>query len=379
MRYFYWYLYVLLWLFALIAPNIKIKTQKRLLALYCAAWAIIFGFRRYDVGNDTPGYTAFFENIGTGKTYGTIDNPDETLENGFLAISQLINLFTDSSTLIFLLIGIGVWGAVYLLYERLSETPLLSLLFMMTITGKMFYTLGIAVRQTMSIILILYGFIFIIKSGINSCRTILKSKWALLGLLLLVLSVTVHRTTGIMTLVLLVLYFLRMSKTIAYLMIFAATGIAIFAAPVIGEMFDGILLIVGAFSDETINLLGDRYMGDMTSFDYSGGAMLGWTVPALLTTYLTKKEMVNSFFYKIYIFSLCLNHVIQFSSMHIRLTPLFILLGFVMSVPSICRNNRLWYNFYLLIALFYLYLDYQMFARWDVDFDTAVPYYFLWQ
>ena len=379
MRYFYWYLYVSLWLFALIAPNIKIKAQKRLLALYCAAWAIIFGFRRDDVGNDTPGYTAFFENIGTGKTYGTIDNPDETLENGFLAISHLINLFTDSSTLVFLLIGIGVWGAVYLLYERLSDTPLLSLLFMMTITGKMFYTLGIAVRQTMSIILILYGFIFIIKSGINSCRDILKSKWSLLGLLLLVLSVTVHRTTGIMTLVLLVLYFLKMSKPIAYLMIFTATGIAIFAAPVIGEMFDGFLSIVGAFSDETINLLGDRYMGDMTSFDYSGGAMLGWTVPALLTTYLTKKEMVNSFFYKIYIFSLCLNHVIQFSSMHIRLTPLFILLGFVMSVPSICRNNRLWYNFYLLIALFYLYLDYQMFARWDVDFDTAVPYYFLWQ
>jgi len=379
MRYFYWYLYVSLWLFAFIAPDINIKAQKRLLALYCAAWAIVFGFRRFDVGNDTPGYIAFYENIGSGQTYGTIDNPDETLENGFLAISHLINFFTDSSTLVFLLIGIGVWGAVYLLYEKLSETPLLSLLFMMTITGKMFYTLGIAVRQTMSIILILYGFIFIIKSGINSCRDILKSKWSLLGLLLLVLSVTVHRTTGIMTLVLLVLYFMKMSKPIAYLMIFTATGIAIFAAPVIGEMFDGILLIVGSFSDETINLLGDRYMGDMTRFGYSGGAMLGWTVPALLTTRLTEKEMVNSYFYKIYIFSLCLNHVIQFSSMHIRLTPLFILLGFVLSVPNICKDNRLLYNIYLLIGLFYLYLDYQMFARWDVDFDTAVPYYFLWQ
>lgn len=179
--------------------------------------------------------------------------------------------------------------------------------------------------------------------------------------------------------ILVLLYFLRLSKNMAYFLIVTFTIIAIWAAPMIGQMFDAALMVVGAFSDEKVNLLGDRYMGDMTNYGYSGGAMIAWTVPALLTTYLSNKKEVNSFFFKTYIFSLCLHQLIQFSTMHIRLTPLFILLGFICAVPAICVNNRFWYNIYLLIGLFYLYLDYKMFTQWDVAMDEAVPYYFIWE
>lgn len=379
MRYFYWYLYLLLWLFAFIAPNVSDKAQKRLLAWYCAIWTIVFGFRRYDVGNDTPGYAAFFENAGIGQSYGTIDSPDETLESGFLLFSQLVNFFTDSATIVFFLIGVGVWSGSYLLFNKQSSTPLLAFLMMMTITGKMFYTLGIAVRQAVSIVVILFGIILIIKSGIDSWRHVYKNKWAIWGVLLCLGSITIHRTTGAMTMILIILYFFRLSKIGAYFLIIAFTGIAVWAAPMIGQMFDSALLVVGAFSDEKVNLLGDRYMGDMTSYGYSGGAMIAWTVPALLTTYLSNKQDVNSFFFKIYIFSLCLHQFIQFSTMHIRLTPLFILLGFISAVPAICAKNRFWYNVYLVIGLFYLYLDYIMFKQWDIAMDAAVPYYFIWE
>ena len=354
-----------------------LKKQKKLLAFYCGIWAFVFGFRRHDVGNDTPGYAAFFENV-RGMGYGTIDNPDESLEGGYLLFSRIINVFTDSSTLVFCLIGIGIWGCAYHLYNKQSHTLLLSFMFMMTITGQMFYTLGIAVRQSLSIIVLIWGINLILKSQVGCWRSILKNKQAMIGLLLCLASITIHRTTGMLVVVLGLMFFLRMTKLRAYVLIALFTCVALFAAPIIGKMFDALMMMIGTFSDDKVNLLGDRYLGDISSYGYSGGAMLAWTIPAFLTTYLTNKDDINSYFFKIYIFAFCLHQFLQFSSMHIRLTPLFILLGFTMSVPKVANYRKIIYNVYLLIGLFYLYIDYRMLKQWDVEADTAVPYFFIW-
>ena len=120
MQFFYWYLYVLLWLFALIAPGLSLKAQNRLLAFYCGVWAFVFGFRRHDVGNDTPSYAAYFENVGVGMGYGTVDKPFDTAEEGFVFISRIINMFTESATIVFLLIGVSLWFLIYQHYKTNS-------------------------------------------------------------------------------------------------------------------------------------------------------------------------------------------------------------------------------------------------------------------
>ena len=335
MLYFYWYLYVLLWLFALFAFGLSLKVQNRFLAFYCALWAFVFGFRRHDVGNDTPSYAAYFENVGVGMGYGTVDKPYDTAEEGFVFISRIINLFTNSPTIIFLLVSVTLWLLIYLLYKNISKTPLLALLFMMTITGRMFYTLEIAVRQTFSIIIILSGLFLIRNSGITRWRDLHKNKMAIVGVILLVFSVTVHRTTGALVAVMILLYFIYLNKTIAYILIAIFTIIAIFGAEQFAIVFDRTMFLMGDSTDETLNLLGNRYIGHVETAKIGIVSMFGWLIPSILTIYLTEEKKVNSFFFKMFIFSFCLHMLMQFSNIHERITTLFILVGFTTSIPDI--------------------------------------------
>ena len=379
MQYFYWYLYVLLWVFAFIAPNIGLKAQQRLMAFYCGIWAFVFGFRRYDVDNDTPGYVAYFENVGTGDGYGTVDRPFETIEEGFWFLSKIVNFFTESATVAFLIIGITLWSLIYQLYKNNSKTPLLSLLFMMTI-GRMFNVLECMVRQTTSIIVILAGILCIQKSGITEWKRIFRNKWAMAGIILCLLSVTVHRTTGMLMAVMGLIYFIRINKTLSYLLIFGFAVFAIFGAAAFGELFDMAMLLIGGFSNENVNLLGDRYIGDVDgNKGFSIGAMLAWVFPTMLTVYLTKKEKVNTYFFKVFMFSYCLHQLMQFSTMHDRLIALFILVGFTIVIPEICNRQRNMYYLYLLIGLYYVILSYKVFYTWPLQDQPVVPYYFIWQ
>ena len=379
MRYFYWYLYVLLWFLAFLGQNLSPKNQKKLLFLYCAIWAFVFGFRRHDVGNDTPGYADFFENIRSTTGYGTVDNPGEDIEEGFVFVSRVVNFFTESSTVIFLLIGIGIWYAIYRLYRDYTKTPLLSLLYMMTITGELFYTLEIAVRQTVSVIVIVFGILYIFKSKIRNIKDALSNLWFIIGAFLCLPSITIHRTTGFLVIVLAILYFLKLSKFYAYFFVGFFTFLAIFAADRISQMFDFALMLIGGLSDENVNLLGERYMGDMTAGDLNRTGLIAWALPAIITIFFSNKEKVYSYFFKFYMFSLCLHMLIQFSSMHTRIMTLFVVLGFTASIPEICSVKTKWYQRYLMFGLLYLILCYRYFMNYNVKLDAAVPYYFLWQ
>lgn len=381
MQFFYWYLYVVLWVLAFVGMHISLKKQQILLAIYCGIWAFVFGFRRYNVGNDTPGYAAYFENTGNGLTYGTVDRPFDSIEEGFWLLSKIINIFTENATIVFLIIGIALWMGIYYLYKSQSRTPLLSLLFMMTINGSTFQTIEIAVRQTCSIIMIIYGLLCFSKSGANSWKQVMRRKWCVLGIMLCLASITVHRTTGILSIVLFFIYIVKLNKTFAYVLIggfaiFAMVGSAAFA-----QLFDTAMILVGGISDENVNLLGARYMGDVNEAQrgISSGVMLAWMIPATLSVYFTKKEQVNTFFFKTFIFTYCLHQLMQYSTMHERLTTMFILLGFTLSVPQICSKKKNLYLVYLLIGLYFLMFAYRMFNNWPVDSDSTVPYYFIWQ
>ena len=381
MHYFYWTLFVLLWFFAFRGQNVSLKYQHKLLAVYCAIWAFVFGLRRYDVGNDTPGYADYFNNIGSGSAYGTIDHPFDTIEEGFWLISKFFNFFTENATIVFLVIGALLWTMIFLLYKKQSKTPLLSLLFLMAISGKVFYTLEIAVRQACSIIIILMGVICFINSSISSWRQIYKSKWAIAGLFLFMASVTVHRTTGMLAAILLLVYFIRVNKIICYTLVLGFAVFVFFGAKVFGELFDTALLMVGDVSDDNVNLLAERYMGDVEDgkIGYSSGAMIGCFFPTLLTVYLTHKEKVNGYFFKLFIFTYCLHQLMQFSTMHERLITMYMVLGFTASIPEVCYKNKKMYFLYLMIGLYYLIFTFKMFYDWPLKSDTAVPYYFIWQ
>lgn len=378
MRYFYWYLYVLLWLFACIAPYISLKAQKRLLALYCAIWAFVFGFRRYDVGNDTIGYAAYFKNKGSGWGYGTVNRPFDTAEEGFVFVSRIINIFTENATVVFLIIGIAVWSMMYLLYKK-SRNPLLSLFFLMTILNVMFYTMQIALRQSISVIVIGCGVLCIYHSCVKNIKDVLRNKWALAGILLCLSSITIHRTTGAFIGLLVLAYYLKLNKKSTFAIILSFTIIGLFAAQLLSNAFDYALVMIGGVTDENINLLADRYEGNMDTNRFSRGGAIAWIILVFSTCFLTKEKDINRFPFKLFVLTFCLHQLLQFSQMHVRVMALPIILSFTACVPNIFHRRSAWYNYYLLLGLMLLALNFNWLSNWDTIADRAVPYYFIWQ
>lgn len=384
MLYFYWYLYLLLWILACLAPNISKRAQNRLLAVYCALWAFVFGFRRHDVGNDTPGYTAFFENrLGNvprlSTSYGTVQYPNDGIEEGFIILSKVVNIFTENATIIFMMIGIIIWVAIYHLFKNYSKTPLLSLFFMLTITSTMFYSLEIAVRQSISMVTICYGILLLMHSNITDWKEVWKNKKAFMGLLLCLVSISIHRTSAVILCLFILLYFIKFTKVSAYIVIGIFALLAVKGTDLLSSYFDRALYIMGGFSNEGFNILSDRYMGNMDDNRFSQGAFIVWVTLTLLTVYLTKEDDINKFFFKLFIGAYCIHQIFQFSLVHTRIVALFIMLGYVMSVPDVCKKDKRWYFAYLMIGVFFLILNYGWFSKWPVQTDTALPYYFIWQ
>ena len=172
-----------------------------------------------------------------------------------------------------------------------------------------------------------------------------------------------------------------MNKIICYTLVLGFAIFVFFGAKAFGELFDTALLMVGDVSDDNVNLLAERYMGDVEDgkIGYSSGAMIGWFFPTLLTVYLTHKEKVNGYFFKLFIFTYCLHQLMQFSTMHERLITMYMVLGFTASIPEVCYKNKKMYFLYLMIGLYYLIFTFKMFYDWPLKSDTAVPYYFIWQ
>lgn len=378
MRYFYWYLYLLLWLLALIAPYISLRARNCLFAFYCALWAFVFGFKRYDVGNDTPDYVSFFENRGLGMRYGTVDNPFETSEIGFVYIARFLNIFTENATIIFFIIGIFIWYIVYKLYVNHSKLPFLSLFFMLTSLGVMFYTMQIAVRQAISTGVACAGILLIYKSSNGILKTSNINKM-MLGLLVLMSSITIHRTTGMIVLSMIIIYFIKINKSMAYVLLSLFTVMALVYANLITQLFDIVLILVDGISDENISLLGDRYAGVSNTATFSKSSFLGWTFLGYARIYFSEKKDLNSYFFKTFLFTCCLQQILQFTGLRMRFLCLYMIIGFIASVPEICAKSKRIYMLYMIAALYFLYLNYDWFTISDVKSDTASLYYFIWQ
>ena len=67
--------------------------ENRNLLISCLLWALVAGLRAYSIGNDTLGYTAFFEGTNIkGVGYGTVQFPGDTIEWGFVTLSRFYTI-----------------------------------------------------------------------------------------------------------------------------------------------------------------------------------------------------------------------------------------------------------------------------------------------
>ena len=160
-------IYFVLELLAFILVIFDLKKRggnnKKILLAYCILWGIIAGLRRYDVGNDTPGYVAFFEGTNIkGIGYGTVQYPGETIEYGFVLLSKLLNFISTNGTFFLLVEGLFVYYAIYLTYKN-QKYGLWSFLIFMLIANN-FVVLHAMIRQVFSIAFLLIGIYYFQKN-----------------------------------------------------------------------------------------------------------------------------------------------------------------------------------------------------------------------
>ena len=365
----------------LMCRKADIKRNNTYLAICCAMWALIFGFRAYSVGNDTPGYAGFFEGTNAAyRGYGTYIAPEETIEWGFVYLIRFLHLFSNSATFFFLLHGIFLFTLIYYYYKD-RKTSVMSLLWLMT-TASMITTLMVAQRQSWSICFALLSVILFSRIPVSEHHTVKSLKgnylfWA--GLASFVFSIFVHRTSVVLFPILIGLYFLHNTKTLSYVVLISTTIFSIFYSEMVSEVFEFFLLFIGDVDNNNIALLSERYMSDVNRAAASTIRFLSLVLPACVTIYVSDEEHIKKFSFKCYIAGLVFYMLFSSSSVISRLVAMFMLIGFKDAIPSFKKNNML-YSFYILVSVYYLW---RIIVGYQTDAhtlqNTYILYKFIWE
>lgn len=368
-------------MFALVLLGYKAnpKLQKRFLLLSCLIWGLVWGLRGINVGNDTYGYTKFFDGTGAAnQLYGTVDSPEESLEFGFTSLAKFLSLFSSSSAFFFLVEALLCYFAIYLLYKNAIYGLWGLLLFHIMTSCSLVLT--IAVRQCFSISLILISIYLFSRHKFNLQYKweLLKNKYFILTISCFLFSLSIHRTSILLLPIILFAYFWHLKRKTVYFIIASVFVIAVIMPSIIVDIFDLALSQVLLISNEKISLLGSRYAGDLEA-DASFLGTLSWCVPIFLTTYFSNDKTINTFAFKCLIIGFILVTILSGSTMQARLSILFLLIGSKLIIPQRTAKNNFLFIFFIAYTIFRLYKTYDKFVNWDFSEDSVLPYSFLWE
>lgn len=375
----YFVVIMLMVLFVILTYNSTMNKQNKYLALFLSIWCLLFGLRHKSVGNDSTGYAAFFEGHGDTWIYGTINSPGDNIEWGFVEISRLLNLISSSYTFYFLVISILFIIPIYFYYKD-KKYGIWSLLFFI-VMSKTFFGLPVMARQTMSIGLVLIALLFFIHAKIDfTYKNIIHNKKVIFGVALFVFSIFVHRTSLILFPLLFGVFFLRINKMACYVVVVFTFLVSMFGRDLISSYFDLLLGLVGNVSDDNVSLMQARYEDEFASRDFSLVRASTWTLALILSIWSSNKEDISKYNYKCLIVAFVLYMLLGTSSMGLRISVVFQIIGFSVIVPSSITNKKIIRSLFALLTLAFVINSYSNFESWKKEkLDSGLPYYFFWE
>lgn len=375
----YFVVIILMLLFVVLTYNSTINKQNKYLAIILSIWCLLFGLRHKSVGNDSTGYAAFFEGHGDTWIYGTINSPGDNIEWGFVEISRLLNLISSSYTFYFLVISILFIIPIYFYYKD-KKYGIWSLLFFI-VMSKTFFGLPVMARQTMSIGLVLIALLFFIHAKIDfTYKNIIHNKKVIFGVALFLFSIFVHRTSLILFPLLLGVFFLRINKMACYVVVVFTFLVSMFGRDLISSYFDLLLGLVGNVSDDNVSLMQARYEDAFASRDFSLVRASTWTLALILSIWSSNKEDISKYNYKCLIVAFVLYMLLGTSSMGLRISVVFQIIGFSVIVPSSITNKKIIRSLFALLTLAFVINSYSNFESWKKEkLDSGLPYYFFWE
>lgn len=377
--YVYIFAELLLIVLALISQRSTNKQRNAFLFIGCFIWALIFGLRGYDVGNDTPAYAGFFSCKNVWSGYGTYKDPEQSIEWGYIALNRFLSVFSDSPTFYFLVHGFLLFFVIYYLYRNKTNS-VMSLLWLMCFSS-MLTVMMVALRQSFSVCFVLLSILMFsqLQKG-QKLRSYLSYKYFWLGLIFFVFSISIHRSSILFFPILIIIGFVKFNRISVYIALSSALVIALLFSEVLSEVFDMGILMIGEVDDEKISLLADRYKDYMDNPAASLANILSTSIPVILTTYLSKDEEVNSLSFKCLVVGIVVYLLFSSSPIISRYVLVFIILGYSVVIPRAVNKNPLVFLFYFVITAYYLW---RAIVRFDDDLDslnnTYILYKFFWE
>lgn len=372
---------VLLFLLTIFSPKLNIKKYKFCLKVICLLWIFIFGFRSVFVGNDTIGYVSFFLNKNSGFGYGNVNGISD-VEPGFIQITRLIKCFSDSYTVWFLIIAAWLWTVIYCFYTTVSDykriAPSLLAIFLMS---NAFVTMMVAMRQATAICVFFTGLILIIKNGYidGKIKFLYSNKLQLIGALLLLLTMFIHKSMILIIPILLLASILKASKKYLTGILLASCLLAFLFSENIGAFFNAFFV---AFGEIGINFVDSAVMNTYAE-DFGGNTQkittyVAWALPAFVAIRLSNEKDSRDIFFKLYILSVCIFLLFSTTFLIERINTTLMLLGFTRFWPIQAAGNTKWRFVYLGFLFLLLINTFIRYNNWPLS-DTCIPYYFFWE
>lgn len=322
---------VIMFFLALLVNYLSLSKNKMFFKIICFFWAFLFGLRAYCVGNDTQEYADFF--MGSKSFYGQIDDNPE-LEIGFLVFLKVLRQLTTYPTILFSILSTWLFYLVYKIYLKVGryDSYCYSLLIFFVISNC-FMTLMCATRQCLSFCVLLSGLYICInsKSLLDKKK---KKKKILLGCLIMFSAILFHKSIAFLLLILGIAYYMHFSKKIMYIMIVSSFVLSYFFLSYIGDLFNQVFVFAGstAFNGIDADVM-TRYSDDFGTFNQNFITLLAWSIPPLLTIYLSDNDYVDNFYFRIMILSVCIFLLFNTTYLIERINTLLILLGFTKYLP----------------------------------------------
>lgn len=372
---------VLLFLLSLYSMRLNFSEFKRYLIVICLVWICIFGLRSGLVGNDTNNYVSFFLNKNAGMGYGDLNGRSE-VEPGLIFITRIIKFVSDSFTIWFLIIAAWLWLAIYNFYIIITDykkiAPGLLAIFLMANT---FVTLMVAMRQATAICVFLTGIILIIKNNYidGKIKLHLGNKMQLVGLLLVIFTVFIHKSMILLIPIVLGAQFLKVTRTKLICFVLISCMISILFSDSIGSLFNLFFVSFGQLGIDFVNSdVMDVYAEDFGGNTQKITTYIAWALSAIVTIRLSDENEVQDLFFKIYVLSVCLFLLLSKTFLIERINSSLMLLGFTRFWPTIATKKSKWRVAYLCFLLLLLVNAFVRYNNWPST-DSCIPYYFFWE
>lgn len=228
-----WQYYLLIVIVAIQGLFCLKKNNKTFLFISFFELFFISGFRNWNIGNDTLPYVNTFV-----ATFSSFDLSNFYMEKGYLLFNKVLSLFTENPQSILVVTSFCILSAIFCFIYKYSKFVFLSTLIFVILEFS--GTLNI-VRQEMSLIIILLGFVFVIERKF------------LYFLIFCILAATFHKV-AILALVLYFIYPFNVKMKNIFIILISAMFIFIFIAPIIEE----VISVTGRYQ----SYLENRLMGE---------------------------------------------------------------------------------------------------------------------